>query len=666
MEGDHRRSIHTVGGVKRVRFTLPHSPTNVARASLFPSKGRSYITSTCGSRCLTGKEGSRKGGRSPVSWLLQPPFSCPQEKWQNETSDRPVVSEQVHRTGSLQDGNAEVGYRYGAQPLLDSFHRPAGCLPPRSYTSSVQEISEVCHQRESVPVPYSPFRDLYGTDAVHETDEVRGRLHQETRSQSTPVSGRLADLPHFSGSGTEPPDSSLGNNYPAGPITKPREVRTGPEPEVCVYRDALPHRPRHCANSPGQSGQHSFSSVLMHGELSPVRQDVSLLAGKAQCGSGIRGAGQTSSAPAAVHSVLPVEATCTTAAPRGLSGPDRVQPPFAMVARTWEADTGRALAPTDSRTPPLHGREPLRVGSTRGTPGLHVPRSVATPSRPVTYQCTGTESCISGNTFPDAPSKGQMRHGSIRQLDCRGLHSQTGRYTLLVPVCGDLGVVAPLPEKRHIDQGSPHSRSIERHSGQPLTWLHDPHRVGDQPADHRQVVPAMGHTESRSVRDEVQSQAPPVRVPSPRPGGSSGGRLGDGVGQSICLRISSDQVDSPGSTTGQEVSRTTHSGGPSVASDVVVQRPVGTLDRRSKNDSVHSKTLNSEQAVPQQPGHAPPSRLEIVRESIRKGKFSSKVARYVSSARRDSTNEVYQADGNVSQIGVVQGKLIHSIHLFPT
>ncbi len=644
MGGDHRRRLRVVYSQERIHNSLPHSSHSVKQASLFSSKGPiPHLASTRSSKRVTGKTGSGNGGGSRVTWFLQPPFSSQEKERQIKTSDRPVSFKQVRSIGKVQDGNAEISSNSYSERFLDRFHRPAGRVPPRSYTSVVQEIPEVHDLRESLPISRTPMRTVYSPNGVHKIDEVRGGLHQETGSQSNPISGRLADLPHFARSPRRTSFQSLGDCHKARTSSEHGKVRSGSKPKLRVHWDVLPNESRNSESACRQSRQNCATSVGFDTEILLNSKEVPVITGHPQCSGRLCGNWQATYTPITAFAALPMETTVTAAGPHHLARPDRLQAPYPMVATTPAAITWSAHALPAATTPSVYGFQPLRMGGPSGAAGDGLPRYLATRSRSAPYQPIGTESCFYGNAQPAAPYQGQVRNDCDGQLDRRVIYTQAGMNPFSFTISRDMGSSSIMPPEQHHDQGASYSGQTECDSGQPLQGDADSHGMVHQSASGAEFVQSLGNTHAGSVRHEIQQQTTAVCVPCTRQGSSGSGCASDQLGKLVRVRFSSTEANPTSSQAGQEVECTDHPVGTKLATDVVVQRSPRPTDRLPQVNPIDPEAVNSEQHIAQQPRHVPPSRLDVVRDAIRKRRFSSKIAGYVSSARRPSTNKVYQA-----------------------
>ncbi len=168
---------------------------------------------------------------------------------------------------------------------------------------------------------------------------------------------------------------------------QPGQVRSGTESEVHLYRYELPRRSRYSESTHGQGGKYTSTPVQYAEETPSYGERVSFTAGYSQCGGGVRGNGQITSAPITVHSAIAVDSTHSPAVARDLSRPDGLPPSIKLVVGTPAAHTGRAHARPEAPAPSVYGLEPIRMGG-----GAHLepqgggqPRCLATRSGPAPH-----------------------------------------------------------------------------------------------------------------------------------------------------------------------------------------------------------------------------------------------------------------------------------------
>ncbi len=484
----------------------------------------------------------------------------------------------------------------------------------------MQEVSQVCFEQQSVPVLLTPIWSIYSTNGIHAADENCSKFHQKTRPKSSPVSGRLADLPHLTGSVSTQPVDSLGGSNKARPITEPRQVRLVPQQRfefIGMYflsdLGIVRVPPDRVANIV------SLLSVIVR-ETHVKSTQVSLAPRYSQCGSGLCGIGQVASSPIAVNSALPMETTGTTAPPRDQARHDRFPSPIALVAGPQRLTRG---VPMHDPAPQLH----LYTDSSRYGWGAHL--------EPQGSICRGTWSqdqlqyhinmlelkAVSLAIHQLLPLlKGKCVMVATRQLDsCCYIRKQGGTHSLtlfretweLLTFCHRNSItlrVRHIPGRLNVI-----ADSLSRGTTIPTEWSINP--LVTQKLFSLWGTPTMDLFSTR-----YNNKLPQFVSPVPDHRAVAVDALAMDWMDLFALCIPSDETNATGPSKGQNIQCQDHFGCTIMAPDVMVQRPARSTSRLSKVHPPASKAVNSEQSIAQQTRHIQPSRLEIGQEFNQKGK----------------------------------------------
>ena len=311
-------------------------------------------------------------------------------------------------------------------------------------------------------------------------------------------------------------------------------------------------------------------------------------------------------------------------------------------------DRGAHLS-SGTRPVSVHRCQPVRMGSTLGTSRSNDFGVLASKSQGP-HKSSRTKSYQTRTSRIPSTSSIDIGHGSDRQLDSRVLHSPPRRHPLSHSVRGN-----GLSSQLVLDSQS--STPSETHSGEtqcPGRQTLSPGRgsssgMVSRPNSSEQSVRRTGSPIDRSVRFLSELQASDLRLSRPRTKGRRKGRPLDELGQPVRVRVSAIQHGITRTSETSSVHSQTHSDSTSVATAELVPRPPSVLVRRSggsPSDPTPGLAVQGSDPPPQLTGPQP-SRLAVVRKSLRQRNFSERASRFIQSSRRLSTCTVYDAKWRV-------------------
>ena len=148
-----------------------------------------------------------------------------------------------------------------------------------------------------------------------------------------------------------------------------------------------------------------------------------------------------------------------------------------------------------------------------------------------------------------------------------------------------------------------------------------------------------------SVCDKIQPQTPIICLSSTRLQSTSDRCPVHGLESSSCICFSSFYSDTCCSRENPTTSVQNSSHSSVLATATVVLRTSSSISVSSDSSATNSKTTDSIQRkiCTSKPPNSRPSRLGVIKQSIRDKKFSQNVADFVSRSRRASTQKVYDA-----------------------
>ena len=176
----------------------PHPNTDVV--SCLPPRISSISGAPSGDREDAGQRSAGDRSRSGPR-LLQPPLPGGKGDWRLAPCDRPVDSEHLHSTDTVQDGDSSLRLERcpkGRSPRLPGLegHELPGARPPK-----FQEVSMLRVTGDSVPVQGSLLRTVHCPPSLHESVRSSVSVGAHSRNSASPVLGRLAGSGPLGGQG---------------------------------------------------------------------------------------------------------------------------------------------------------------------------------------------------------------------------------------------------------------------------------------------------------------------------------------------------------------------------------------------------------------------------------------------------------------------------------
>ena len=605
-----------------------------------PSSASSYSQTA-------GEKGGRKGLRPLLPRLLQPPLLGPQEERGVQTGDRSVVSESSHRQQIFQDGDARFysGFHSALAlgSILGSLGRVLSCTNP----PQMQEVPPVLPQSGGLPISGSAFRPGHRSKSLHKAHGSSGSLSQASRLSSSSIFRRLAASPAKSSKSTP----GFGIRLDAAPILRPsperEEVRSGSVPGFHLCRDEFPNRCEQDKGSPYQGGKPSPPDRRNSSSKGHIRKRVSFSLGSP--GSS-RNTGRARSITPSPYPVLPGHPLVPKPRSTGRSDPDPSRPsaPPPVVAGQRAVRGGSPSLPSTGVPPTHNRRESVRLGGTHRASRADGLGVLDIRGNSPAHQQPGNESGLSSPlTFPGSGPEPRC-HAVDRQHDSGFLHQETGGDSLPLPVPGDLSGVLPVFKAQGVLVSQTHSGEVECPGRRPVqAQSTSPGGVVPQSGSSQPDFQRPRETDGGPLRLEVQQSATPLRQPSHRPSSMGSRRAVVRLDDDGGLRLSPVQPDPSGSTEDQVQRLSDSSGSSLVAPKVVVQRPSGATQGPSEDPAHKGGSSDPKGGTPLRPRHVPPTRLAVIRQALRKKRFSSEASSLIATARRQSTTTVYDAKWKV-------------------
>ena len=167
----------------------PHPNTNFVPC--LPPRISSISGAPSGDREDAGQRSAGDRSRSGPR-LLQPPLPGGKGDGRLAPRDRPVDSEHLHSTDTVQDGDCSL--RLERCPRERSPRLPGleGHVLSGAHPSKFQEVSALCVTGDSVPVQGSLLRTVHCPPSLHESVRSCVSVGALSRDSASPLLGRLA------------------------------------------------------------------------------------------------------------------------------------------------------------------------------------------------------------------------------------------------------------------------------------------------------------------------------------------------------------------------------------------------------------------------------------------------------------------------------------------
>ena len=137
--------------------------------------------------------GSGKGTESGNSQLLFPDLPSSKKEWKVTFDHRPFFIEPIHIETVFQNGDSQVSKTSDETQWLGCLHRLNRCIPTRSDTSSIQEVSSILLRRSGLSLHGLTIWNVSKSVDIFETDGRYSSISMPTCHISLSIPRRLAD-----------------------------------------------------------------------------------------------------------------------------------------------------------------------------------------------------------------------------------------------------------------------------------------------------------------------------------------------------------------------------------------------------------------------------------------------------------------------------------------
>ena len=526
-------------------------------------------------------------------------------------------------------------------PRLASVDRSKRRLFPHRDPSRFPAILPVSSQRQAVSIYGSPVRASKRSTGIHSNSGYTGSSATPTGRQVTSVPRRLAVAGSKQTSTMYSSAQCVDTFSVSRLFAEYGKIVYNPESGYALCGNATPHQTRSSHPHTGESRQVITDNA--HGILQPQSTSASTFSPIGNNGVSNRHCplGKTTSSPNPTLLAGNMETESRSIISRD-SNTTSFTVTFNVVDGRGQLGQGNPLAGEPPRSIPLHGCIPPRMGGTSRSPPRS--REVVNTSPAVSHQLARTSSGISVSPEIRRSCDQPQCVSQYRQHDSGRLHKQNGGDTIpnpVLPVVGYDDVVSGQgsisPCQTFTGQKEPHCRRIVSQSGGSNNRVDSP-SGSSQPS----VLP-LGDTDDGSVCNFREPQTPDLRLPHSRPSGNGSGRAINILERNSSVRIPSNSTNPPRSEQDSERGNQCNIDSPTVAQQIVVSPTVRPVSR-SPPPATGSGGSSVSGARPgtSRPKSVPPTRVQIIEQSVMANGFSRDAAAIIARPQRASTLATYE------------------------
>ena len=337
----------------------PHPNTDVV--SCLPPRISSISGAPSGDREDAGQRSAGDRSRSGPR-LLQPPLPGGKGDWRLAPRDRPVDSEHLHSTDTVQDGDSSL--RLERCPRGRSLRLPGleGRVLPGARPPKFQEVSTLRVTGDSVPVQGSLLRTVHCPSSLHESVRSSVSVGAHSRNSASQVLGRLAGSGPLGGQGPSARPGTTLVVSRSGDHGQREEVGSRALTLCELSRDDDRHSGGQGFSLESESGETpSPGGQLYKDELLPC----SAVGGAPRASLVVREAGSPRSTSVALHAVATEDYLVSRSPSRADSGGSRGP---VLVDRGVPSSPGCSVWDSSSGPSSVHGRLLCGMGRSPARP----------------------------------------------------------------------------------------------------------------------------------------------------------------------------------------------------------------------------------------------------------------------------------------------------------
>lgn len=638
--------MDTVCHKKRVQDTIS-CPSLTYSGGTFLSedisqRSREDSTSQGRSRIDAGKTGHRASYFSASEKrLLQPSVSGSQEIGRLEACDRPFPTKSVHSDSSFQNGNFGFSSSCLTEGRLGHLTGSERCVLPHTHPSKVQEISSFPFYGDNIPVPGVSFRSGPSPLCLYSCSQDGGQVLPLPRAASPCLFGRLATAISISGSFSVQQRITSENCSTSGICSQLGQIRAGSQsdflfPGGSVRFSAGSYRPFLRSNfqtADFSRGNVSSSFSLCSSDSFSARSDgiCITLASSRSCSQEIT-------------SVAPQRSLVSIGTVVGLSHIPRSMVPASSITLAGQRLPVFSCSsiPAKTRLLSLHGCQSGRLG---GSPGRSFGIGPMVCSlEGTTHQCSRTQSSLASSEILLSGSFRQPHFVVNRQHNCGSLLEQRRGGTFSDSVLHGYQAPSMVCQTTGVSDSPVRTREVECSCRFPFEERADnSYRVDSSYGHSVSDISFLGSSSHRPVCHQVEQSTSSFCISSSGPSSLGSGCHVPVMGRDVSVCFSSLPSSVEGSTEDREGelpgnSDSSSLGEPSIFSHSDVSVGCSSNPASMPQRSLVSTSLSSGSS---QTRGFQSARLFVLQRGLEKAGFSRKSAKRVCSAKRASTQNLY-------------------------
>lgn len=628
---------------RRISYSIHQSSTIGQEANLVQSvfsptiARRSVDTST--ERC------SGKGTQSGQSRVLFSDFSSSKKERKVSTCHRSVQTESVYQIRELQNGNFHNSQECRSGQRLGSFYRSDGCIPSCADAPFSSQVSTIYNGGPNLSVSGSPIWFKHSSSGVHQIDGCHSCVSTPAVSVSSSLFRRLVDKEQVTTEADIRHSQLSLTDIFSGVNTEFREIGTNSNPTFHFYRDGISYGQEHC-----ESSYRSYASTIgndfsVHTCQQSFGSNFPVPFGQTECSGRFNIFGPIASSSSPNITVVSLETSHMFSGSQ-YSDHRHYSIPSQLVVRSESLSTGSSNSSIRTSFLPVYRCKSLGLGSSSRTTGTNISWCLDGRSICSARQYSGDvghQTCVETNKLD--PSS-LMCDGIFGQHYSSVLPEETGGDSFSIFMSRSMENTPLVSNSGYHVTDQTYSRE-NQYSSRPIVQARqtDSNRMVAEPIGCSTHLSDFGSTHGRSFCDSVQSSAPVLCIPDSGHQSICSRCDVNELGQSSCICIPAVSVDSGNLIEDSQFTVQGHSDCTNVVSEIMVHGSSGVTYISSNTTSSSSKPSNSTKRKVSSSKHsnAPPTRLGIVKQSIRANQFSEEVADLVAKSRRPSTRKVYDA-----------------------
>ena len=576
--------------------------------------------------------------------FLQSPFRGTKTIRRRSSSSKPTTPKQVNKKGAFQNGDITHSHPKPPKRGLGNISGSHRCILPHSNLPRTQEVPTLCFRGQGISVQSPPFRPVFSTKGLHQSDKDSPCLLKEKFIFSPGVLRRLATKTGHEGNINypKPRNDSTRNQIGMGP--KFGEIKPNSETNIHFPRSSLQPEVRHSLPFTGQNRRHPRVCKENKSQNSNHESFTTPSFGPDGFMYRPNTMGKTSHEANTAIPACPLETVVSKSASPHSSDMSPNQS-LAVVGGSIKSPTGDELNATQRQLCTNNRCLELGLGRTSGR--LPDFRPVVQIPTEETHKLARNASRIPITTALCNSSEKSSSTSQNGQHDSCQLHKQTGGDTITQSLHSVMEHAPVVSKKGNHTESSSHTGSKKHPGGCPIKGKNSPNRVDAEPIHCSQNFSEVGPTTHRPLCIEVKQSTSDICICGTRPG-SMGNRCPvDFMGRNVSVRISPTSTNPQSSRENQSTGLCGNSDSSLLAKASMVSR----TDRITSGNPPLSPNRGSN-VIPAPQQDLPPRStdiqvncMEIVKNQFIEKGFSVPIANRASQARRQSTYRTY--DGRI-------------------